>query len=312
MKRTLIVLVAALGLAATPVGALDILVTNDDGIASEGLQVLAAALTAAGHQVTVVAPAEQQSGQGGSINTDVFGDFVTVVRTASNQYAVDGSPSDAVNAALNVILTGDPPDLVVSGLNEGQNLGKLAANTSGTIGASLRAALGADIPAIAGSVGILFQEAGDDFPSTVAAYPGAAGFIVRLVERLEHVDGLLPGKVKLLNVNFPVPETDTAGVKITRLADGTDLALPFFDVTNGFPPFFPPLPIADPCASAPVGGFCLIGVGLAFPPGPDPVPRNDVDAHREGFITITPMSGDMTADPISSAFVAWILHGLTP
>ena len=66
---------AALALAPASGTALDILVTNDDGIASPGLQTLAAALSAAGHDVTVVAPADEQSGKGGSINTDVFGDF---------------------------------------------------------------------------------------------------------------------------------------------------------------------------------------------------------------------------------------------
>ena len=310
MQRTLIALATALAFAPSAF-ALDILVTNDDGIASAGLQTLATALADAGHDVTVVAPATQQSGKGGSVNTDVFGAFVTIVRTADDQYSVDGTPSDAVNAALNVILE-DPPDLVVSGLNEGQNLGKPTSNVSGTIGAALSAALGAGIPAIAGSVGILFSEAGDDFPSTIAAYPSAADFIVRVVERLEYVNGLLPHRVRLLNINFPVPAEDTQGVKITRLADGADLTLPFFDVTNGFPPFFPPLPIADPCDSLAVGGFCLAGVGVTFPPGPDPVPRNDVDAHRDGFITITPMSGDMTADPFASFVTAWVLKGLTP
>ncbi|MGH0028779.1 MAG: 5'/3'-nucleotidase SurE [Myxococcota bacterium] len=310
MHRSLIALATALALAPSA-SALDILVTNDDGIASAGLQTLATALADAGHDVTVVAPATQQSGKGGSVNTDVFGDFVTIVRTGDDQYSVEGTPSDAVNAALNLILE-DPPDLVVSGLNEGQNLGKPTSNVSGTIGAALSAALGAGIPAIAGSVGILFSESGDDFPSTIAAYPSAADFIVRVIERLEYVDGLLPHRVRLLNINFPVPAEGTQGVKITRLADGSDLTLPFFDVTNGFPPFFPPLPIADPCDSIAVGGFCLAGVGVTFPPGPDPVQRNDVDAHRDGFITITPMSGDMTADPFASFVTAWLLKGLTP
>lgn len=316
MHRTLTALAATLGLAlALPAHAdagLDILVTNDDGIASEGIQVLASTLAAAGHSVTVVAPAEEQSGRGGATNTDVFGDFVTIVRTGTSQYSVDGTPADSVAAALDLILANDPPDLVVSGLNRGQNLGKITSNTSGTIGAALRASVGAGIPAIAGSVGILFAEAGDDFPSTVAAYPGAADFIVRVIERLQHVHGLLPRGVKLLNINFPVPAEDTQGVKITRLADGSDLTLPWFDVTNGFPPFFPPLPIAEPCGTIDVGEFCLAGVGIDFPPGPDPVRRNDVDAHRDGFITITPMDGDMTSKGLSSFVIAWILQSLNP
>ena len=311
MRRSLLALGTALGLAL-PASALDILVTNDDGIGSAGIQTLAAALTAAGHDVTVVAPLEQQSGKGGSINTDVFGDFVPIVRTAANQWAVAGTPADAVNAAMNVILKDDPPDLVVSGLNEGQNLGKLGSNTSGTIGAAFSAAMGFGIPSIAGSVGILFEEAGDDFPSTVAAYPDAADFIVRVVERLEPFHGLLPRGARFLNINFPVPYGDTAGVKQTRLGEASDLSLPFFDVTGGFPPFFPPLPVADPCDTIGVGESCLVAVGFGSPEGPNPVPNSDIDAHGDGFITITPMSGDMTANRFARFFVALLLNHIQP
>jgi 3-phytase len=306
---------ALLALAlALPSHALDILVTNDDGVASPGLQALAAALSAAGHDVTVVAPADEQSGQGGSINTDVFGDFVTIVRVAPNQYAVDGSPSDAVNAALNVILADSPPDLVVSGLNRGQNMSKIAANTSGTIGAALRAALDMGVPAIAGSVGILFQESGDDFPSTTAAYGPAAAYLADVVAALEAAPGaaLLPKRVKLLNVNFPVPHTSWAGVAFTKLGDRSDLEIPFFDSTDGFPPVFPALGIAEACDAIAVGEFCLAGVGIAFSAGPDTEKDADVDAHRDGFISITAMDGDMTSGTKGTEDVQRVLGGVLP
>lgn len=309
MRHSVIAATAALALAL-PAHALDILVTNDDGIASPGLQTLAAALSAAGHDVTVVAPADEQSGKGGSINTDVFGDFVPIVRVAPNQYAVEGTPSDAVSAALNVVLADSPPDLVVSGLNRGQNLSKIAANTSGTIGAALRAALDFGVPAIAGSVGILFSESGDDFPSTSAAYAPAAAYLVDVIAALEAAPGsdLLPMRVKLLNINFPVPHTDWAGVAFTNLGDTSDLAIPFFDSTDGFPPFFPALDIAPACDAIAVGEFCLAGVGVAFPPGPDTEKDADTDAHRADFISITPMDGDMTA----GKKVQSVLEGVLP
>lgn len=286
--------------ALQPAAALDILVTNDDGIGAEGIQTLAAVLASAGHQVTVVAPADQQSGKGGSINTDVFTtDFVPIVRVAANQWAVSGTPSDAVNAALNIIMKDAPPDLVVSGLNEGQNLGKLTSNTSGTMGAALRAALGAGIPAIAGSVGVLFSEAQLDpaFPSTAAAYPAAAAYVVDVIAALEAADGsaLMPEEVHMLNINFPVPVESWAGSAITRLGDGSDLELPFFDVTQGFPPFFPPVPAAPPCDEVEVGGFCLASVGVVFGAEPDPAQDADTNAFAAGLISITPMDGDMTA-----------------
>ncbi len=304
---------AALALAA-PAHALDVLVTNDDGIASPGLQILAAALAAAGHDVTVVAPADEQSGKGGSINTDVFGAFVAISRVAPNQYAVQGTPSDAVNAALNVLMAGDPPDLVVSGLNRGQNLAKITSNTSGTIGAALRAALDAGIPAIAGSVGILFSESSGGFPSTSAAYAPASAFLVDAIAALEAAPGpgLLPKGVRLLNVNFPVPHTAWSGVAFTKLGDRSDLELPFFDSTVGFPPFFPPLGIAEACDAIDVGEFCLAGVGVSFPPGPDGEKDADTDAHRANRISITPLEGDMTAGGKGAADVADVLSEVSP
>ncbi len=295
-RKILVTTLALFVLAPSAWAGLDILVTNDDGIGSAGIQTLAAALTAAGHNVTVVAPAEQQSGKGGSINTSVFTqDFIPIVRIADNQWAVSGSPSDAVNAAFNIILRDNPPDLVVSGLNEGQNLGQLTGNTSGTIGAALRASLGFGVPAIAGSVGILFEESQLDpeFPSTTAAYGPSAAVIVDLVGAIEA--SRFPRHTKVLNVNFPVPFEAWEGTEITRLAAEADLELPFFDVTEGFPPFFPQIPVAPPCSAVPVGGACLASIGVVFDDNPDPLKGADTDAFNANKISVTPMSGDMTA-----------------
>ena len=111
LRRSLIAFVAVGAIVYSPSAlALDILVTNDDGIGAAGIQTLAAVLSAANHNVTVVAPATQQSGKGGSINTDAFtSDFIPIVRIASNQWAVQGTPSDAVSAALNIIMRDSPP-----------------------------------------------------------------------------------------------------------------------------------------------------------------------------------------------------------
>jgi len=312
-------LVASFGLMlASPALALDILVTNDDGIGSAGLQILAATLTAAGHNVTVIAPATQQSGKGGSINTSVFSsNFIPIARVAPNQWAVTGTPSDAVNAAFSIIMKDDLPDLVVSGLNEGQNLAKITSNTSGTIGAAMRAATGFGVPAIAGSVEILFAESRLDppFPSTVDAYAPSAAFIASLIEELEDDakhGKLMPKNVNLINVNFPVPYTDWQGKAITTLGNESDLELPFFDVTQGFPPFFPALPVATPCNAVPVGGFCLASVGVVFNDGPDTAKDADTDAVRADLISITPMDGDMTATRHGSKDLQKILRDLQP
>lgn len=286
-------------------GSLRILVTNDDGFDSAGITALRQALVDAGHDVTVVAPATQQSGKGGSLNTGVFdftpgGGTMQLTNHGDNIWSLAGSPSDSVKAGLDIVMAGNPPDLVVSGLNEGQNIGKPGTNGSGTIGAALRAAF-SGIPAIAGSMEILFSEADDDFPSTQAAYAPAAEFIARAIAALEAKNGsdVLRDGVRLLNINFPVPYEDIEGVRITGLAEGSDLELPLFDPSQGFPAFgIPPLPFPS-CADADTAGeSCFATVGLGFSPSPDPVKKSDQDALRDRLITITPMSADMTGEKI--------------
>lgn len=317
-RRTLQILaaVALLGLLPGSASALDILLTNDDGVDSPGLAALRAALSAAGHSVTVVAPAEQQSGTGGSINTGVFdftpgGGTMTLVNRGGGVWSLTGSPADCVKAGLDVVLAGSPPDLVVSGLNEGQNIGKPGTNSSGTEGAALQAVF-RGIPSIAGSVGLDVSES-PDFPSTVAAYAPASAFIVNVIAALEAEPGdqLLPKRVNMLNINFPVPYEEIGGVAVTRLADGSDLELPLFDPSQGFPAFgIPPLPF-PPCASTPPGGFCFATVGLGFSP-PDAEPNNDQDAFRAGFISITPIDGNMFAGNKAEADTEDVLGGLAP
>ncbi len=317
-RRTLQILaaVALFGLLPGSATALDILLTNDDGVDSAGLAALHAALSAAGHDVTVVAPADQQSGKGGSINTGVFdftpgGGTMTLVNRGGGVWSLSGTPADCVKAGLDVVLSGSPPDLVISGLNEGQNIGKPGTNASGTEGAALQAVF-RGIPSIAGSVGLnIFESPG--FPSTVAAYGPASAFIVDVVAALQAAPGsnLMPKRVSMLNINFPVPYGAINGVAVTRLANGSDFDLPLFDPSQGFPAFgIPPLPF-PPCASTPPGGFCFATVGLGFSP-PDEVPNNDQDAFRAGFISITPIDGDMFAGNKAEADTEDILGGLTP
>jgi len=323
---SMMVLIALALLVAAPAGAngggpvsLKILLANDDGFDSAGIEALRDALIGAGHDVTVVAPATQQSGKGGSINTGVF-DFTVGggTRMLTNQgdgvWSFDGSPSDSVKAGLDIVLADDPPDLIVSGLNEGQNLGKPGSNASGTEGAALRANF-SGIPSIAGSVGILFSESQTGFPSTEAAYEPAADFIVRLIDRMLEKNGsrILPRRVTMLNVNFPVPYEEIQGVETTVLGDGGDLDLPLFDPSQGFPAFgIPPLPF-PPCALADTAGeFCFATVGLGFSPDPDPVKDSDVNAHRDGFISVTPMDADMTSRRAGVAVTGSQIRKLDP
>jgi 5'/3'-nucleotidase SurE len=280
-------------------GALDILLTNDDGYDAPGITILHGALIAAGHNVTVVAPSDNQSGKGGSINTAVF-DFtpgvglMQLINHGGGVWSLAGTPADSVKAGLDIVLQGNPPDLVVSGCNFGQNIGKPTANTSGTEGAALRAAF-SGIPGLACSVGLLFQESGDDFPSTIAALAPAADWMVRAIDALVEKNGdqVLGKKTAILNVNFPVPYESIQGVKVVDLADGSDIELPLFDPSQGFPAFgIPPLPFPSCDDAAANGGVCFAGVGVGF--SADESNETDLGAYREGFITVTPYSADMT------------------
>jgi alkaline phosphatase D/5'-nucleotidase len=300
--RLLSVLVgtALIGMCAGTAAALDILLTNDDGFDSPGITALHTALVGAGHNVTVVAPADQQSGKGGSINTEVF-DFtpgvglMLLVNRGGGVWSLAGTPVDSVKAGLDIVLAGNPPDLIVSGLNFGQNIGKPGSNASGTEGAALAATF-RGIPSIAGSVELLLQES-PDFLSTVAAFVPASDFIASTIDALVAKNGsdVLPKHVRMLNINFPVPYASIQGVKITKLADGGGLELPLFDPSQGFPDFgIPPLPFPS-CADADMAGeSCFAAVGIGFSPTPDAVKKSDHDALSSDFITITPMDSDMT------------------
>ena len=294
------ILIFCLGLSSVSAQALDVLLTNDDGWDAPGITALHDALVAAGHNVTMVAPADQQSGKGGSINTEVF-DFtpgvglMQLTNRGGDRWSLAGTPVDSVKAGLDIVLQDDPPDLIVSGLNFGQNIGKPGTNTSGTEGAALRGVF-SGIPSIATSVELKFSES-PGFASTVSAFAPAADYIVAVITALEAQYGsdVLPKHIAMLNINFPVPYEDIKGTKITGLASGGDFDLPLFDPSQGLPDFgIPPLPFPA-CADADTAGeFCFAAVGLGFSPSPDPVKKSDLDAIREGYITITPMDGDMT------------------
>ncbi|CAO5151880.1 5'-nucleotidase [Frankia sp. AiPs1] len=142
---------AATGADRTPDGTLDILVTNDDGVGSAGIDAVAHALAALpGTSVRVVAPAANQSGTGGKTSGGQVAHSETTTTSGVKATSVSGFPADAVNIALDDL--GLKPDLVVSGINEGQNLGPVV-DLSGTVGAA-RAAAQRGIPALAASEGL--------------------------------------------------------------------------------------------------------------------------------------------------------------
>ncbi len=112
-----------------------VLITNDDGIRAEGLWVLASWAREQGHHVVVVAPKHNSSGQSGAIT---LGKPLTVTETKPGEWAVGGTPADCVRVAFAFL--GLQPDLVLSGINHGLNLGH-DVYASGTIGAARMAAI---------------------------------------------------------------------------------------------------------------------------------------------------------------------------
>lgn len=116
---------------------LKLLISNDDGYQSQGINILAQHLASLGHQVTIVAPAGERSAQSHSMS---FYHAVQVNEISPNIFAVHGTPADSVAIGLNAILKDNPPDFVIAGTNHGLNVG-IDVNYSGTVGAATEAAL---------------------------------------------------------------------------------------------------------------------------------------------------------------------------
>lgn len=180
-----------------------ILVTNDDGVHSEGIVELAKALEAVG-DVVVVAPAHEMSAASHSLTLTRP---LRIDRIDDRHFSVDGTPTDCVTLAMNHLLKDDPPHLVVSGINKGGNLGE-DVSYSGTVAGALEAAM-YGLPGIAVS---LVTRRKFDFQH---AAPFAAEIARRVLD-----DGLPPGT--LLNVN--VPPGPIRGAVVTR--QGTKVLRP--------------------------------------------------------------------------------------
>lgn len=229
-----------------------ILVTNDDGVRSEGIEALADALATLG-EVTVVAPQTESSAIGHALT---LGRPLRLEQLAPRVYFVDGTPTDCVNVAV-AHLFHEKPDLVVSGINKGWNIGD-DVTYSGTVAGALEGIL-LGIPSIAVS---LQRTATFDFSHAAAAAATLAGEVL--------VRGLPPRT--LLNVNLPagVPR----GWKLTVQAERNHVT----EVLRGDDPRGRP--------------YYWIDEGLSewVPHG-----RSDYEAVRAGLISVTPLQPNLTA-----------------
>lgn len=191
-----------------------ILLTNDDGIRSPGLWTAAAALSELGY-VHVVAPREQCSGAGRSLPATSDGiirlEQVTVNGKSWTVHAVGGSPAQAVLHAIFDILPG-PPDLVVSGINYGENVGN-GITVSGTVGAAMEAA-SQGIPSLA--VSLETEQAHHLSYSTEVDFSTAAYFAAFFAKLL--VEKKMPPDVHVLKVDVPADATPDTPWQVTRLS----------------------------------------------------------------------------------------------
>ncbi|MEM9795721.1 MAG: 5'/3'-nucleotidase SurE [Pseudomonadota bacterium] len=259
-----------------------ILITNDDGIGAPGLAVLhdiAEAVAGEGGEVWTVAPAFEQSGVGHCIN---YVKPSMISKIGARRYALEGSPADCVLAGLGELVDG-PVDLILSGVNRGNNAGE---NTvySGTIGAAMEGAL-QGVPAIA-----LSQFYGPDNVELENPFEAAAAHGAATVRRL--IDDAPWGgdAYKLFyNVNFPpVPGAKVQGLAATAQGYRGDGRM-------GVTP-----------QTSPSGRKYLWISGSAQ--GETTGKGTDVTANVEGWISVTPMRCDLT-DHATLATLRTTLNG---
>ena len=177
---------------------LNILISNDDGVYAEGIDVLYAYLKKAGHKVKVVAPDRNQSAASHSLTLEYP---LRVQKINKEDYlAVKGTPTDSVYLAVNSLLD-TKPDIVISGINNGANLCDDVIY-SGTVAAAVEGRnLG--LPAIAVSL------CGNTH------YDTAAEIVGRIIDRIEECP--IPSD-RILNINVPdLPVEQVKGVRVTRL-----------------------------------------------------------------------------------------------
>jgi 5'-nucleotidase len=245
-----------------------VLVTNDDGVDAPGIHVLAGALAAAGHEVLVVAPADDRSGSGAAIGKVYRDRPLPVVDHVWDDLpeipvkAIDAPPATAVLAAV-LGAFGDPPDLVASGINPGANTGHLVIH-SGTVGAALTAA-GLDVPGIA--VSTQWSTTGDyHWEAAAAAAVAAVGWVTE--------PDVVP---RVVNINAPnLPFTDVLGVRETELAPHGEVWIASADASSG-------------------------NLELDVKGRADAAPGTDVAAVASGYVSVTPLRSVVRAEIAGAA-----------
>ncbi|WP_413704401.1 5'/3'-nucleotidase SurE [Pseudomonas sp. Pseusp16] len=318
-----IIAMASVGLSMQA-NALNILLTNDDGCRAPGIDAMYRALTAAGHKVTLVSPLNDSSGISAA-SVVVPGQALAVNELAPGKFCVGppqgytppagktsaiGTPVDAVNVGLDVILKDSPPDLVVSGSNFGENVGPLT-QMSGTLNAAVRAMF-KGIPAVAVSTAIdmdlIIRDQQAGYSKTLGAMDDTARFAVKVIEQ-----------ASLAGV-----EARQACAKNKHSCELNVLGLPG---VNGLNLNYPPLPPGEVkgVSFAPIGNWDrvnftskrdadgVVHVNLSAPSTPTAI-QQKADAYQlwQGHAVITVIDSNMTAPEAVQDQAKKILQGIKP
>jgi 5'-nucleotidase len=245
-----------------------VLISNDDGIEAPGIKALEAALLSLG-EVTVVAPDRDRSGASNSLTLDMP---IRISKLDERHIRVAGTPTDCVHLALSALLD-FTPDIVVSGINNSANMGDDTLY-SGTVAAAMEGRF-LGLPAVAVSLcsknhrGVHYASAGE-----------AAR---RVVQRLRQEP--LPADT-LLNINVPdLPWSEIKGFAVTRLGQRHRSE--------------PSIGQTDP------RGRPIYWIGPAGPES-DGGPGTDFDAVRRGFVSITPITVDLTKLSAMESVRSWV------
>lgn len=247
-----------------------ILITNDDGINAPGLAVLekiASEIAGPEGEVWIVAPAFEQSGVAHCIS---YTHPTMIAEMGARRFAIEGSPADCVLAGLYEVMKDAPPDLILSGVNRGNNS---AENTlySGTIGAAMEGAL-QDIPSIA-----LSQYYGPENVSLENPFEAAEQHGAKVVRKILDASPSSQGAYGLFyNVNFPpVPSASVKGIR--AVPQGRRQETRFSVEAHHSPSGRKFLWARGGDQRASVEAYSDAGVNL------------------EGYISVTPMRADLTA-----------------
>jgi 5'-nucleotidase len=248
-----------------------ILLTNDDGINAPGLVTLEAIAREISDDIWIVAPSEEQSGAGHSLTLTRP---LRIREHGARRFSVTGTPTDSVMLALGKVMDA-PPDLILSGVNRGANLAE-DVTYSGTVAAAMEGTL-AGIRSMALSQAYAREGVGDDVSFEAAAQWGA-----KVVRSLIDVD--VPANT-LLNINFPaVAASEVKGIRTTSqgFRDYSRLRI----VTNRDPRGYD------------YHWFALGGAKET------PAHATDLEAITEGYVSVTPLSLDLTATGALAAVAA--------